>query len=113
MIAERSSSTAPRSSWLRPALCAKSIRRRPISTAKPSGLALTARQQQLTLSDALASAEADAPDAPDAFLTELDVMADWLRLHLVVVADPKGKRPAVPVPEKFKTNLDEAWEAAL
>tara|TARA_R110002072_G_scaffold13481_2_gene56876 strand:- start:76678 stop:81408 length:4731 start_codon:yes stop_codon:yes gene_type:complete len=73
-----------------------------------AGLALTARQQQLSLSDALASAGADDPDA---FLTTLDGAAPWLRPHLVVLADPNGKRPAVSVPEKFKDTLAGAWEA--
>lgn len=73
-----------------------------------AGLALTARQQQLSLSDALTSAGADDPDA---FLTQLDGMADWLRPHLVALADPQGKRPAISVPEKFKAAIDDAWEA--
>ena len=73
-----------------------------------AGLALTARQQQITLSDALASAGADDPDA---YLTQLDAMAEWLRPHLVALATPEAKRPAIPVPEKFQAAIEEAWTA--
>lgn len=38
-------------------------------------------------------------------------MADWLRPHVLALADPQGKRPAIPVPEKFKETLEGAWEA--
>ncbi len=68
-------------------------------------LALTARRQQLALTDALRSAGAD-----DDLLPALEQQAPWLVPHLEALA-AGNERPATDVPRPHLSLIDEDWQA--